>query len=217
MSTLPAPQVPLQIEWQPAALEFQEGQTQLIHKPRTDFFVELQRYLKHSLQQEVIKAGNALALVQERQEAEADLLRDASGYMREQVSSVQAQLQSYAQKDDLGMDEMEDVQWTSPAMPSNFLEEIQRAINEGRLSIARMPTPAPVPNPAPPQNSRALSRVAMRIFHQRVNHFAACLVRRRRLLLPDTGQEWSLWAPSSLGSPGVVPGISQRLTTPGVT
>ncbi|KAH8144435.1 uncharacterized protein LAJ45_11603 [Morchella importuna] len=186
MSALPAPQAPLQIEWQPAALEFQEGQTQLIHKPRTalqsyipgceptwqdtdevtlqDFFAELQRYLMHSLQQEVIKAGNALALVQERQEAEAVLLRNAFGYMQEQVSSVQAQLQSYAQRDDLGADEMEDIEWTNPAMPPNFLEDIQRAINEGRLSIARMPTPAPVPNPAPLQNSRASSRAALRTF-----------------------------------------------------
>ncbi|KAH8144456.1 uncharacterized protein LAJ45_11555 [Morchella importuna] len=147
MSALPAPQVTLQIEWQPAALRFRESQTQLIHKPRTalqsyipgceptwqdtdevtlqDFFAELQRYLQHSLQEEVIKAGNALALLQERQEAESVLLRDAFGRMRDQVSSVQAQLQSYAQRDDLGADEMEDIEWTSPAMPPNFLEEME--------------------------------------------------------------------------------------------
>ncbi|KAH8144776.1 uncharacterized protein LAJ45_11211 [Morchella importuna] len=175
MSALPAPQVPLQIEWQPAALEFQKGQTQLIHKPRTalqsyipgceptwqdtdqvtlqDFFAELQRYLKHSLQQQVIKAGNALALI---------------------------------------MDEMEDIEWTSPAMPPNFLEDIQRAINEGRLSIASMPTPGPVPNPAPPQNSRASSRAALRTFDQRVNPFAAF-------------PEWSFWAPLAWVRQGLSP------------
>ncbi|KAH8144454.1 uncharacterized protein LAJ45_11553 [Morchella importuna] len=74
--------------------------------------------------------------------------------MPEQVSSVQAQLQSYAQRDDLGADEMEDIEGTNPAMPPNFLEDIQRAINGGRLSIARMPTPVPVPNPIPPISSQ---------------------------------------------------------------
>jgi hypothetical protein len=185
MSTLPAPDVPLQIEWQPVPLQLDaSGQTQLVKKPRTalqtyipgcepacqdtdevslqQFFTELQTYLQHSLQNQLTRGSQALLIVQERQEAQNALMREELEYMKMEVNSVQEELRSYAERDELNNDAME-IEWTSPATPPDFVAKIQRAVDEGRLVVSRAGTP--VPNP----HSRSSSRAAIRTMQQRTS------------------------------------------------
>ncbi|KAH0603704.1 uncharacterized protein H6S33_007363, partial [Morchella sextelata] len=181
MSALPAPDAPLQIEWQPVPLQLDAtGQTQLVKKPRTalqtyipgcepawqdtdevslqQFFTELQSYLQHSLQNQLTR-GKALE------------------YMKMEVNSVQEELQKYAERDELNDDAME-IEWTNPATPPDFVAEIQRALDEGRLVVGRPGTPAPNPN------SRSSSRAATRTMQRRTSPFAAFPVRSTRRVIP---------------------------------
>ncbi|KAH0604165.1 uncharacterized protein H6S33_007196, partial [Morchella sextelata] len=182
MSALPAPDVPLQIEWQPVPLQLDaNGQTQLVKKPRTalqtyipgcepawqdtdedslpQFFTELQTYLQHSLQNQLTRGSQALLLVQERQAAQHALMAEALEYMKMEVNSVQEELRRYAERDELNADAME-IEWTNPATPPDFVAEIQRALDEGRLVVGELysgagrgpPSPLarnPGSNPAP--------------------------------------------------------------------
>ncbi|KAH0602635.1 uncharacterized protein H6S33_008285, partial [Morchella sextelata] len=200
MSALPAPDAPLQIEWQPVPLQLDAtGQTQLVKKPRTalqtyipgcepawqdtdeisvqQFFTELQTYLQHSLQNQLTRGSQALLIVQERQAAQNALLAEALEYMRMEVNSVQEELRKYVEKDELNADAME-IEWTNPATPPDFVAEIQRALDEGRLVVARPATPAPIPA------SRSSSRAATRTMQRKASPFAAFPVRSTRRVIP---------------------------------
>ncbi|KAH0613226.1 uncharacterized protein H6S33_009606 [Morchella sextelata] len=200
MSALSAPDAPLQIEWQPVPLQLDAtGQTQLVKKPRTalqtyipgcepawqdtdeisvqQFFTELQTYLQHSLQNQLTRGSQALLLVQERQAAQNALMAEALEYMRMEVNSVQEELRKYVEKDELNADAME-IEWTNPATPPDFVAEIQRALDEGRLVVARPATPAP--NPV----SRSSSRAATRTMQRKASPFAAFPVRSTRRVIP---------------------------------
>ncbi|KAH0604559.1 uncharacterized protein H6S33_006936, partial [Morchella sextelata] len=200
MSALSAPEVPLQIEWQPVPLQLDaNGQTQLVKKPRTalqtyipgcepawqdtdevsiqQFFTELQTYLQHSLQNQLTRGSQALLLVQERQAAQNALMAEALEYMRHEVNSVQEELRKYAEKDDLAADAME-IEWTNPATPPDFVVEIQKALDEGRLVVERPATPAPNPG------SRSSSRAATRTMQRKTSPFAAFPVRSTRRVVP---------------------------------
>jgi hypothetical protein len=200
MSALPAPDLPLQIEWQPVPLQLDaSGQTQLVKKPRTalqtyipgcepawqdtdevslqQFFTELQTYLQHSLQNQLTRGHQALLIVQERQEAQNALMREALEYMKMEVNSVQEELRRYAERDELADDAME-IEWTSPATPPDFVAEIQRALDKGRLVVGRAGTPGPNPH------SRSSSRAATRTMQQRTSPFAAFPVRSTRRIIP---------------------------------
>ncbi|KAH0604948.1 uncharacterized protein H6S33_004930 [Morchella sextelata] len=103
--------------WQPVPLQLDaSGQTQLVKKPRTtlqtyipgcepvwqdtdevslqQFFTELQTYLQHSLQNQLTRGSQALLIVQECQEAQNALMREALEYMKMEVNSVQEELRS---------------------------------------------------------------------------------------------------------------------------
>ncbi|KAH0614936.1 uncharacterized protein H6S33_000572, partial [Morchella sextelata] len=200
MSALSAPDAPLQIEWQPLPLQLDAaGQTQLVKKPRTalqtyipgcepawqdtdeisvqQFFTELQTYLQHSLQNQLTRGSQALLLVQERQAAQNALMAEALEYMRMEVNSVQEELRKYVEKDELNADAME-IEWTNPATPPDFVAEIQRALDEGRLVVARPATPAPN------QGSRSSSRAATRTMQRKTSPFAAFPVRSTRRVIP---------------------------------
>ncbi|KAH0607143.1 uncharacterized protein H6S33_003131 [Morchella sextelata] len=200
MSALSAPEVPLQIEWQPVPLQLDaNGQTQLVKKPRTalqtyipgcepawqdtdeisvqQFFTELQTYLQHSLQNQLTRGSQALLLVQERQAAQNALMAEALEYMRMEVNSVQEELRKYVEKDELNADAME-IEWTNPATPPDFVAEIQRALDEGRLVVARPATPAPN------LGSRSSSRAATRTMQRKTSPFAAFPVRSTRRVIP---------------------------------
>jgi hypothetical protein len=200
MSALPAPDVPLQIEWQPVPLQLDAtGQTQLVKKPRTalqtyipgcepawqdtdevslqQFFTELQSYLQHSLQNQLTRGSQALLLVQERQAAQNALMAEALEYMKMEVNSVQEELRKYAERDELNEDAME-IEWTNPATPPDFVAEIQRALDEGRLVVGRPGTPAPNPH------SRSSSRAATRTMQRKTSPFAAFPVRSTRTVIP---------------------------------
>ncbi|KAH0606275.1 uncharacterized protein H6S33_003936, partial [Morchella sextelata] len=200
MSALSAPDAPLQIEWQPVPLQLDAtGQTQLVKKPRTalqtyipgcepawqdtdeisvqQFFTELQTYLQHSLQNQLTRGSQALLLVQERQAAQNALMAEALEYMRMEVNSVQEELRKYVEKDELNADAME-IEWTNPATPPDFVAEIQRALDEGRLVVARPATPAPL------SVSRSSSRAATRTMQRKTSPFAAFPVRSTRRVIP---------------------------------
>jgi hypothetical protein len=200
MSTLSAPDVPLQIEWQPVPLQLDAtGQTQLVKKPRTalqtyipscepawqdtdevslqQFFTELQTYLQHSLQSQLTRGSQALLLVQEGQAAQNALMAEALEYMKMEVNSVQEELRRYAEQDELNADAM-DIEWTNPATPPDFVAEIQRALDEGRLVVGRLGTPAPNPH------SRSSSRAATRTMQRKTSPFAAFPVRSTRRVIP---------------------------------
>ncbi|KAH0611491.1 uncharacterized protein H6S33_010756, partial [Morchella sextelata] len=200
MSALSAPDAPLQIEWQPVPLQLDAtGQTQLVKKPRTalqtyipgcepawqdtdeisiqQFFTELQTYLQHSLQNQLTRGSQALLLVQERQAAQNALMAEALEYMRHEVNSVQEELRKYAEKDELQADAME-IEWTNPATPPDFVAEIQKALDEGRLVVARPATPAPL------SVSRSSSRAAIRTMQRKTSPFAAFPVRSTRRVIP---------------------------------
>ncbi|KAH0603038.1 uncharacterized protein H6S33_008042, partial [Morchella sextelata] len=200
MSALPAPDAPLQIEWQPVPLQLDAtGQTQLVKKPRTalqtyipgcepawqdtdeisvqQFFTELQTYLQHSLQNQLTRGSQALLIVQERQAAQNALMAEALEYMRMEVNSVQEELRKYVERDELNADAME-IEWTNPATPPDFVAEIQKALDEGRLVVGRPATPAP--NPV----SRSSSRAATRTMQRKTSPFAAFPVRSTRRVIP---------------------------------
>ncbi|KAH0608589.1 uncharacterized protein H6S33_001723, partial [Morchella sextelata] len=200
MSALSAPDAPLQIEWQPVPLQLDAtGQTQLVKKPRTalqtyipgcepawqdtdeisvqQFFTELQTYLQHSLQNQLTRGSQALLLVQERQAAQNALMAEALEYMKMEVNSVQEELRKYVEKDELNADAME-IEWTNPATPPDFVAEIQRALDEGRLVVARPATPAPN------LGSRSSSRAATRTMQRKTSPFAAFPVRSTRRVIP---------------------------------
>ncbi|KAH0609979.1 uncharacterized protein H6S33_012525 [Morchella sextelata] len=181
MSALPAPDALLQIEWQPVPLQLDAtGQTQLVKKPRTalqiyilgcepawhdidevsiqQFFTELQTYLQHSLQNQLTRGSQALLLVQERQAAQNALMAEAL-------------------EDELNEDAME-IEWTNPATPPDFVAEIQKALDEGRLVVGRPATPAPNPG------SRSSSRAATRTMQRKTSPFAAFSVRSTRRVIP---------------------------------
>ncbi|KAH0602643.1 uncharacterized protein H6S33_008293, partial [Morchella sextelata] len=200
MFALSAPDAPLQIEWQPVPLQLDAtGQTQLVKKPRTalqtyipgcepawqdtdeisvqQFFTELQTYLQHSLQNQLTRGSQALLVVQERQAAQNALMAEALEYMRMEVNSVQEELRKYVERDELNNDAME-IEWTNPATPPDFVAEIQRALDEGRLVVGRPATPAP--NPV----SRSSSRAATRTMQRKTSPFAAFPVRSTRRVIP---------------------------------
>jgi hypothetical protein len=200
MSALPAPNVPLQIEWQPVPLQLDAtGQTQLVKKSRTalqtyipgcepawqdsdkvslqQFFIDLQSYLQHSLQNQLTRGSQALLLVQEHQAAQNALMAEALEYMKMEVNSVQEKLRRYAEKDERDADAME-IEWTNPATPPDFVAEIQRALDEGRLVVGRPGTPAPNPH------SRSSSRAATRTMQRKTSPFAAFPVRSTRRVIP---------------------------------
>ncbi|KAH0608576.1 uncharacterized protein H6S33_001710 [Morchella sextelata] len=200
MSALSAPDAPLQIEWQPVPLQLDAtGQTQLVKKPRTalqtyipgcepawqdtdeisiqQFFTELQTYLQHSLQNQLTRGSQALLLVQERQAVQNALMAEALEYMRHEVNSVQEELRKYAERDELEADAME-IEWTNPATPPDFVAEIQKALDEGRLVVARPATPALNPG------SRSSSRAATRTMQRKTSPFAAFPVRSTRRVVP---------------------------------
>ncbi|KAH0614176.1 uncharacterized protein H6S33_006062, partial [Morchella sextelata] len=202
MSALSAPDAPLQIEWQPVPLQLDAtGQTQLVKKPRTalqayipgcepawqdtdevslqQFFTELQTYLQHSLQSQLNRGSQALLIVQERQAAQNALMAEALEYMRSEVNSVQEELRKYAEKDELNADvDAMEIEWTNPATPPDFVAEIQRALDEGRLVVGRPATPAPL------SVSRSSSRAATRTMQRKTSPFAAFPVRSTRRVIP---------------------------------
>ncbi|KAH0607551.1 uncharacterized protein H6S33_002585 [Morchella sextelata] len=200
MSALSAPDALLQIKWQPVPLQLDAtGQTQLVKKPRTalqtyipgcepawqdtdeisvqQFFTELQTYLQHSLQNQLTRGSQALLIVQERQAAQNALMAEALEYMRREVNSVQEELRKYVERDELNADAME-IEWTNPATPPDFVAEIQRALDEGRLVVGRPATPAPNPG------SRSSSRAATRTMQRKTSPFAAFPVRSTRRVIP---------------------------------
>ncbi|KAH0608590.1 uncharacterized protein H6S33_001724, partial [Morchella sextelata] len=202
MSALSAPDAPLQIEWQPVPLQLHAtGQTQLVKKPRTalqtyipgcepvwqdtdevslqQFFTELQTYLQHSLQSQLNRGSQALLIVQERQAAQNALMAEALEYMRSEVNSVQEELRRYAERDELNADvDAMEIEWTNPATPPDFVAEIQRALDEGRLVVGRPATPAPL------SVSRSSSRAATRTMQRKTSPFAAFPVRSTRRVIP---------------------------------
>ncbi|KAH0603649.1 uncharacterized protein H6S33_007308 [Morchella sextelata] len=200
MSAFSAPDAPLQIEWQPVPLQLDATeQTQLVRKSRTalqtfipscepawqdtdevslqQFFTELQTYLQHSLQNQLIQGSQALLLVQERQAAQNALMAEALEYMKLEVNSVQEELRRYTERDELNPDAIE-IEWTNPATPPYFVVEIQRALDEGRPVMGRPGTP--VPN----THSRSSSRAATRIMQRKTSPFAAFPVRSTRRVVP---------------------------------
>ncbi|KAH0613221.1 uncharacterized protein H6S33_009601 [Morchella sextelata] len=97
--------------------------------------------------------------------------------MRHEVNSVQEELRKYAERDELEADAME-IEWTNPATPPDFVAEIQKALDEGRLVVVRPATPAPNPG------SRSSSRAATRTMQRKTSPFAAFPVRSTRRVVP---------------------------------
>ncbi|KAH0609341.1 uncharacterized protein H6S33_012827 [Morchella sextelata] len=104
-------------------------------------------------------------------------MAEALEYMKMEVNSVQEELRKYAQRDELDNDAME-IEWKNPATPPDFVAEIQRALDEGRLVVARPGTPAPNPH------SRSSSRAATRTMQRKTSPFAAFPVRSSRRVIP---------------------------------
>ncbi|KAH0605825.1 uncharacterized protein H6S33_004282 [Morchella sextelata] len=104
-------------------------------------------------------------------------MAEALEYMRMEVNSVQEELRKYAERDELDADAME-IEWTNPATPPDFVAEIQKALDEGRLVVGRPATPAPNPG------SRSSSRAATRTMQRKTSPFAAFPVRSSRRVVP---------------------------------
>ncbi|KAH0611252.1 uncharacterized protein H6S33_011679 [Morchella sextelata] len=179
MSALAAPDALLQIEWQPVRLQLDAtGQIQLVKKPRTP----LQIYIpgcEPAWQDtdEVSLQYQALLLVQECQAAQNALMVEALEYTKLEVNPVQEELRKYAERDKLNADAME-IEWTNPATPPDFVAEIQRALDEGRLVVGRPATPALNPG------SRSSSRTATKTVQRKTSPFAAFPVRSTRRVVP---------------------------------
>ncbi|KAH0606274.1 uncharacterized protein H6S33_003935 [Morchella sextelata] len=71
-----------------------------------------------------------------------------------------------------------EIEWTNPATPPDFVAEIQKALDEGRLVVGRPATPAPNPG------SRSSSREATRTMQRKTSPFAAFPVRSTRRVVP---------------------------------
>ena len=80
--------------------------------------------------------------MEEDQVAERACYASALEYLKDQVEETQLQLRKMIEeKDELQEADIMEIEWTNPAIPPNFLAEIQKAMNEGKLQIAKPTLP----------------------------------------------------------------------------
>jgi hypothetical protein len=110
--------------------------------------------------------SQALLVIQEWQEVQNAIMREALEYMKMEVTFLQEELRRYSEKHELDNDAME-IEWKNPATPPDFVAKIQQVVDKGRLIVGKGGTPAPNPS------LRSASRAATRTMQRGKSPFAA--------------------------------------------